>query len=78
MAISKHSKEDEKFIQDLLDDKASFFFKERSKHKNTTRRGYDSRRGRRGFGFGFAASTAFFGLYIRVRESEYRFGYSKA
>tara|TARA_R100001082_G_scaffold107860_1_gene82317 strand:+ start:317 stop:556 length:240 start_codon:yes stop_codon:yes gene_type:complete len=77
MATSNLSKEDDKFIQDLLDDKASFFFKERSGRKNTRKRRHNTSRRRRGFGIGFAASTAFFGFYIRARGYEHRFGYSR-
>ena len=74
MATRKLSEQDEKFIQNLADNKGSFFFKEKPKRKKT-------RGGRnnilRGFGFGVSASKHFVGFYINARGSVYKFGYSR-
>ena len=72
MASSKLTQKDEQFIQDLMEDKGSFFFKEGSRGKKVFRR----RRG--GFGFGFRCSRSFIGVYISIGRTRHGIGYSRA
>ena len=68
---SKLSQDDNKFIDDLLNDKQSFFFKRSAKKKVNARRG--SRRPlRSGCRFGFELSVHFGGFFIEY--GSYRFG----
>ena len=72
MAKSRLSQDDSKFIDDLLNDKQSFFFKGGRKKINVT-----GGRGTRSWRAGFTISRSFVGVFLFTAKSEYRIGYTR-
>jgi hypothetical protein len=71
MANKKLTQKDEKFIQDLMEDKGSFFFKGRQQGKKHGRGGSGS------FGIGLEFGREFVGVRLNIGTGSHRFGYSR-
>ena len=71
MANKKLTQKDEKFIQDLMEDKGSFFFKGRRQSKKHARGGSGS------FGIGLEFGRDFVGFKLTIGRQQHRFGYSR-
>ncbi len=72
MSKSKLSQTDAQFIDDLLSEKQTFFFKRKAK------KGFDGKRRRRArFGITIGLTTDFIGISLAIGGREHRLGYTR-